>query len=124
MQMPHKKDSRFVYIDPHILCTPAIADIDGDGRDELVVAVSYFFDREYYDEPEHAQEVQGLDITKYVAGERGGARWSVLANDSVGAANAAQLALTVAGWWSRVCAFLHAGVLLCNGWRHVDGSCA
>ena len=40
-----------MYIDPHILCTPSIADIDGDGHDELVVAVSYFFDREYYDNP-------------------------------------------------------------------------
>jgi hypothetical protein len=57
-----------VYLDPHILCTPSIADIDGDGRDELVVAVSYFFDREYYDDPAHAGEVKGLDISKYVAG--------------------------------------------------------
>jgi hypothetical protein len=40
-----------VYIDAHILCTPSIADIDGDGHDELVVAASYFFDREYYDNP-------------------------------------------------------------------------
>ena len=43
-----------MYIDPHILCTPSIADIDGDGHDELVVAVSYFFDREYYDNPVRA----------------------------------------------------------------------
>jgi hypothetical protein len=32
-----------------VLTTPAIADIDGDGNDELVVAVSYFFDRQYYE---------------------------------------------------------------------------
>ncbi len=32
-----------------MLTTPAIADIDGDGNDELVVAVSYFFDRQYYE---------------------------------------------------------------------------
>ncbi len=45
---------RQVYIDAHILCTPSIADIDGDGHDELVAAVSYFFDREYYDNPVRA----------------------------------------------------------------------
>jgi len=39
-----------VFVDPHILCNPAIGDIDGDGHDELVVAASYFFDREYYDD--------------------------------------------------------------------------
>ena len=31
------------------MCTPAIADLDGDGNHELIVAVSYFFDRAYYD---------------------------------------------------------------------------
>jgi hypothetical protein len=36
-------------VDAHILTTPAIADIDGDGADELVAAVSYFFDRQYYE---------------------------------------------------------------------------
>jgi len=40
-----------VLVDAHILCTPSIGDIDGDGHDELVVAASYFFDREYYDDP-------------------------------------------------------------------------
>jgi len=46
-----------VYIDPHILATPAIADIDGDGSEELVVAVSYFFDRQYYED-----EVGGVGL--------------------------------------------------------------
>ena len=46
--------SPFVYIDAHILATPAIADIDGDGTEELVVAVSYFYDRQYYE-----KEVRG-----------------------------------------------------------------
>lgn len=39
-----------MYIDAHILATPAIADVDGDGSEELVVAVSYFFDRQYYED--------------------------------------------------------------------------
>ena len=34
----------YVYIDAHIMTSPAIGDIDGDGREELVVPVSYFFD--------------------------------------------------------------------------------
>ena len=33
------------------MCTPAIGDIDGDGHDEIVIAVSYFYDRDYYDKP-------------------------------------------------------------------------
>ena len=32
-------------------CTPAIADIDRDGHQELVVAVTYYFDRDKYDTP-------------------------------------------------------------------------
>eukprot|EP00798_Chlamydomonas_sp_ICE-L_P007323 gene7323-443_t len=31
----------------------AIGDIDGDGHEELVLAVSFFYDPEYYDDPEH-----------------------------------------------------------------------
>ncbi|PNH12688.1 hypothetical protein TSOC_000387 [Tetrabaena socialis] len=57
----------YVYVDPHIMTTPAIADIDGDGHDELVVATSYFYDREYYDDPEHAKDLKGIDMGKYVA---------------------------------------------------------
>ena len=51
---------RQVFIDAHILCTPSIADIDGDGHDELVVAASYFFDREYYDDPVRTESQSSL----------------------------------------------------------------
>ncbi|KAK9817910.1 hypothetical protein WJX72_004192 [[Myrmecia] bisecta] len=62
-------EPEMVYLDPHIMCTPAIADIDGDGQDELVVAVSYFFDREYYDDPEHQGELpKDVDTSNYIAG--------------------------------------------------------
>ncbi|GLT92662.1 hypothetical protein SLE2022_104890 [Rubroshorea leprosula] len=64
----HKKLEDFVDIDSHILSTPVIADIDNDGVSEMIVAVSYFFDHEYYDNPEHIKELGGIDIGKYVAG--------------------------------------------------------
>jgi hypothetical protein len=70
-QAEHQQDDKFVYVDPHILCTPAIADIDADGHDELVIAVSYFYDKDYYDDPHHAQELRGIDKEKYVAGGSG-----------------------------------------------------
>ncbi|KAI3936031.1 hypothetical protein MKX01_021461 [Papaver californicum] len=64
----HEKMEDYVNIDSHILSTPVIADIDNDGISEMVIAVSYFFDHEYYDNPEHLAELGGVDIGKYVAG--------------------------------------------------------
>ncbi|XP_042450680.1 protein DEFECTIVE IN EXINE FORMATION 1-like [Zingiber officinale] len=63
----HETAEDYVSIDSHILCTLVIADIDNDGTKEMVVAVSYFFDREYYDNPEHSTELGGINIEKYVA---------------------------------------------------------
>ncbi|KAL2509891.1 Protein DEFECTIVE IN EXINE FORMATION 1 [Forsythia ovata] len=64
----HEKLEDFVHIDAHVLCTPVIADIDNDGVSEMIVGVSYFFDHEYYDNPEHLKELGGIEIGKYVAG--------------------------------------------------------
>ncbi|WJX48973.1 Protein DEFTIVE IN EXINE FORMATION 1, variant 2 [Trifolium repens] len=64
----HEKLEDYVNVDSHILCTPVIADIDNDGVSEMVVAVSYFFDHEYYDNQEHRKELGDIDIGKYVAG--------------------------------------------------------
>ncbi|PPD88322.1 hypothetical protein GOBAR_DD14731 [Gossypium barbadense] len=64
----HEKLEDYVNIDSHILSTPVIADIDNDGVSEMIVAVSYFFDHEYYDNPEHRKELGDIDIGKYVAG--------------------------------------------------------
>jgi hypothetical protein len=50
-EAPHEREKGFVRLDAHIMGTPAIADIDGDGQDEIVVAASYFFDPDYYDDP-------------------------------------------------------------------------
>ncbi|KAJ8753926.1 hypothetical protein K2173_000180 [Erythroxylum novogranatense] len=63
----HENLEDYVNIDSHILCTPVIADIDNDGVSEMIVAVSYFFDHEYYDNPEHLKELGGIEIGKYVA---------------------------------------------------------
>ncbi|KAJ8899673.1 hypothetical protein K2173_019370 [Erythroxylum novogranatense] len=63
----HEKLEDYVNVDSHILCTPVIADIDNDGVTEMIVAVSYFFDHEYYDNPEHLKELGSIDIGKYVA---------------------------------------------------------
>jgi hypothetical protein len=46
VQAAHGNLDEEVFIDAHILSTPAIADIDGDSHEELVIAVSYFYDRE------------------------------------------------------------------------------
>ncbi|XP_022852209.1 protein DEFECTIVE IN EXINE FORMATION 1 isoform X2 [Olea europaea var. sylvestris] len=64
----HEKLEDFVHIDAHVLCTPVIADIDNDGVSEMIVGVSYFFDHEYYDNPERLKELGGIEIGKYVAG--------------------------------------------------------
>ncbi|XP_073311484.1 protein DEFECTIVE IN EXINE FORMATION 1-like isoform X2 [Primulina huaijiensis] len=64
----HEKLEDYVHIDAHVLCTPVIADIDNDGVSEMIVAVSYFFDHEYYDNPDHLKELGGIEIGKYVAG--------------------------------------------------------
>ncbi len=45
-QADHVKADEHVMVDAHILATPNIADIDGDGHEELVIAVSYFYDKE------------------------------------------------------------------------------
>ncbi|KAH0458800.1 hypothetical protein IEQ34_011614 [Dendrobium chrysotoxum] len=63
----HEKLEDYVNVDAHILCTPVIADIDNDGVQEMIVAVSYFFDREYYDNPDHMADLGGIDIGKYIA---------------------------------------------------------
>jgi hypothetical protein len=62
--------SPYVWIDAHVLATPSIADLDGDGREELVVAVSYFFDPGAYaaDSGRAAAAVgSGGDVANYVA---------------------------------------------------------
>lgn len=60
---PHEMKSPYVWIDPHIQTTPVIGDIDGDDKEELVIAVSYFFDPGEYS--------ADSSLTKFAVGENG-----------------------------------------------------
>eukprot|EP00892_Ulva_mutabilis_P001015 jgi/Ulvmu1/10914/UM007_0091.1 len=60
--------ARALLLDAHVMCNAALGDLDGDGSDELVLPVSYFFDRAYYDAAEHRGELPpDVDASMYVA---------------------------------------------------------
>ena len=55
-------DPDFVFVDPHVLATPTIADTNGDDEaDELVVPVSYYFDPFAYGDTHKVDELGGMD---------------------------------------------------------------
>jgi hypothetical protein len=40
----------FIQVDPHVLATPVIADLNMDGiKEEMIIPVSYFFDVHEYE---------------------------------------------------------------------------
>lgn len=41
-------ESDFVFVDAHVLGSPVLFDVNKDGRSEMFVAVSYYFDRDEY----------------------------------------------------------------------------
>lgn len=53
-------DDNVVVLDPHVLAEPVVRDVDGDGLDDLVVAVSYYL------YAARAEE-QGADDSKYAS---------------------------------------------------------
>ena len=66
-----EEDAAHVAVDAHVLCTPAAADVDGDGRLELVLAVTYLFDHGHYADPQHRRHRgldEGVDVSNYLAG--------------------------------------------------------
>eukprot|EP00286_Rhodomonas_abbreviata_P023316 CAMPEP_0181304224 /NCGR_PEP_ID=MMETSP1101-20121128/9026_1 /TAXON_ID=46948 /ORGANISM="Rhodomonas abbreviata, Strain Caron Lab Isolate" /LENGTH=1213 /DNA_ID=CAMNT_0023409947 /DNA_START=10 /DNA_END=3651 /DNA_ORIENTATION=- len=63
------REEGYVYVDPHVLCTPIIADLDADGRDEIIAAVSYYFDKDQYSDPSAFEDLDvDVKVNKYVAG--------------------------------------------------------
>ena len=57
-----------VLVDPHLLCSGTVADLDGDGQRQLVLAVSWFYDREQYEAPEKLEALgSGVAIGNYIA---------------------------------------------------------
>jgi len=68
-------DSNFVFVDPHVLGSPALADVNGDGHMEVIMAVSYYFDKTEYSDKENLD----FDPSLYVAG--GVACWDLQSQD-------------------------------------------
>lgn len=53
------QDNNYVFIDPHVLATPVLFDLNEDGtKSELVVPVSYYFDRFQYGDPGNFAKTQ------------------------------------------------------------------
>ena len=63
----HEMVNDYVNIDSHILCTSEIADSDSDGVAEKSVTRSYYFNHEYYDNPEHLKVLGDEDVGKCLA---------------------------------------------------------
>eukprot|EP00002_Diphylleia_rotans_P026782 TRINITY_DN5358_c0_g1_i3.p1 TRINITY_DN5358_c0_g1~~TRINITY_DN5358_c0_g1_i3.p1 ORF type:complete len:504 (+),score=104.96 TRINITY_DN5358_c0_g1_i3:60-1571(+) len=62
-------DDEMAYVDPHVLSTPVLCDLDNDGGRDLVIAVSYYYDTEYYSDPLNLIKLPSdIDITKYLGG--------------------------------------------------------
>lgn len=56
-------ESDFLFIDAHVLGSPTLADVNNDGHLEVIVAVSYYFDKVQY-----ADKDIDFDPSDYVAG--------------------------------------------------------
>lgn len=62
-------DEEYVYVDPHVMATPVLVDVNGDGTLDLIMSVSYFFDEDDYKDLNHRASLGAdVDIKKYVAG--------------------------------------------------------
>lgn len=67
---PNVQADQYMAVDPHILATPVLADLNSDGRvEELVVPVSYFYEEEDYRFPQqlHKHKMSNFtDLERYV----------------------------------------------------------
>ena len=41
-------DSNYVFVDAHVLANPTLADVNNDGNMEIIIPVSYYFDKTEY----------------------------------------------------------------------------
>ncbi|XP_033735102.1 protein DEFECTIVE IN EXINE FORMATION 1-like [Pecten maximus] len=61
---------QYIAVDPHILATPVLADLNSDGRlEELVIPVSYFYEEEDYRFPQQLEKhkmTNFTDLERYV----------------------------------------------------------
>eukprot|EP01029_Cantina_marsupialis_P027610 TRINITY_DN773087_c0_g1_i1.p1 TRINITY_DN773087_c0_g1~~TRINITY_DN773087_c0_g1_i1.p1 ORF type:complete len:807 (+),score=263.55 TRINITY_DN773087_c0_g1_i1:55-2475(+) len=57
-------DDNTILLDPHVMTTPVVVDLERDGRFELLVAVSYYFDPDEY----LSEEFDDVKLSSYVAG--------------------------------------------------------
>lgn len=61
-------DSSDIFVDAHIYNAPILADLDGDGGLDLIVAVNYYFDDSITSKPGRvAKYPVNTDFTKYIA---------------------------------------------------------
>jgi len=67
-------ESEFVFVDAHVLSTPTIVDINGDGHMEILFSVSYYFDK-----VEYATKQLDFDPEMFIAG--GIACWDMETED-------------------------------------------
>ncbi len=63
----HKPNAADVLVDAHVLATPVIADLQGQGKLSLIVPVSYYYAVEDYSSPEQVQKMGNLDLDMYSA---------------------------------------------------------
>ncbi|RNF07421.1 putative FG-GAP repeat protein [Trypanosoma conorhini] len=56
-----------VAVDPHIMSTPVIVDVDGNGELDIVLHLSYFFDRKAYEGEKAELLPPDIDVDDYVA---------------------------------------------------------
>ena len=54
-------------MDPHILATPVVVDLDEDGVSDIIVPVTYYFDKRKYKYSKKWIEANNVDLSKYIA---------------------------------------------------------
>lgn len=56
-------ESDYVFVDAHSLSSPVLVDVNRDGHLDVVIAISYYFDK-----AEYAGKQLDFDPSKYIAG--------------------------------------------------------